>query len=72
MQERLYRDATERMERTLFNQSNDEKLKTFNSQSSKGFDLNDGGNLKDFLHRQDQFLLKQKEKREQAANEFGE
>ena len=83
--ERLYRDAADRVERNFFNTMNEEE--NFNSRSRQslgGGQINKNsqwisensnmfnGNLKDFYSRQQAFLQKQQEKRDKAQDQYGE
>jgi len=90
--ERLYQDATDRLERNYFSNENDINLGNQVGRSSKLMQNAYGnqyqphishqskfiseqsnmfnGNNKDFIERQNAFLQKQQEKREQASNKY--
>ena len=67
VKERLYRDATDRLERNFFNTMvENDKGRPQISQQSKWISENSqmfNGNLKDFYERQNAFLQKQSENR---------
>ena len=84
--ERLYRDATERLEKNFFNTMNDGYAKVANRPNTAGYNphisqhsraIAEGstmfnGNLKDFHSRQTAFLEKQKENRVIIDQEHGD
>lgn len=82
--ERLYKDATDRLERNFFaqgdagqygGQSASARHRPSISQTSKQMAQGNQmfqGNLKNFHERQNEFLKKQMEKKQEISNKYGE
>lgn len=66
--ERLYRDATDRLEKNFFNTLNEGKNTHFQSRMSDNSAAYTNNHLKDFYERQNAFLQKQQENRQNLAS----